>query len=287
MAKPTRILDSHIHLADSAHVRYRWHEMPDVPATISVADYRTASAGFPVEGFIFIEAGAHEADSAKEARWVASLIGGGAPVTAIVAQADMRRGETVAEELDPLTDIPLVKGIRWILEPPFEKDDQCCIRPDFVVAARLLSRYGYSLDISVKNRTLPNVVQLVRACPETRFVLDHIGKPDIAEEQWKPWNGQIRELAKLENLVCKISGVPMEAGEGWTVDSIRRYVETVAEAFGSDRILYGSDWPAQHPVGTFASWTSSIAQIMDSQSIDAVDRYFYRNAADFYGVRPA
>jgi L-fuconolactonase len=282
--QPARILDSHIHLTDCDRVRYRWEDIAGIPRALSPADYAAATQGFPVEGFIFVEAGAREDQSATEAQWVAELAAAGAPVAAIVAQADLRRGAPVTEDIDRLTDIPLVRGLRWILEPPFETDDECCVRPAFVEATRLLARYGYTLDISVKAPVLPCVIQLVRACPQVRFVLDHIGKPDIARQTGEPWRTHIRHLAECENAMCKISGVPMEAGRDWTVETVRRFVLEVADAFGPDRILFGSDWPAQHPNGTFASWTKAAVEIMAGLSGDERDRFFYRNAAAAYGI---
>lgn len=166
-------------------------------------------------------------------------------------------------------------------------DADCCIRPGFIEATRLLPRYGFTIDISVKNVVLPNVIRLARECPDVQFILDHIGKPDIAGQQWEPWRSQIKALSQLDNVVCKISGVPMEAGRGWSSESIRPYVEAIAESFGPNRILYGSDYPAQHPVATFGSWTTSIAEIMTVQSLDELDDYFYGNAMRVYRITDA
>jgi L-fuconolactonase len=284
---PHRILDSHIHITDCAHVGYRWEHFEAIPRATLPTDYFASVGDYPVEAFVFVESGARPDRSLDEARWIGSLAHAGAPIAAIVAQADMRRGAAVAEELDRLAELPLVRGVRWILEPPFEEDRDCCARPGFVEAARLLPRYGYTLDISIKNWALPNLVALVRQCPDVSFVLDHIAKPDIRDGQWEPWHTQLRELAGFGNVVCKISGLPMEAGPGWSVAQIRPYVEAVAGAFGPDRILFGSDYPAQHPVGTFASWTAAIVEIMADRPADEIDRYFYRNALSTYRITEA
>jgi L-fuconolactonase len=282
--QPKRILDSHIHITNCAHVGYRWEHIEGIPRAVLPADYFAAVGDFPVEAFVFIESTARPDRSFDEARWVSSLADQGVPVAAIVAQADMRRGAAVAEELDRLATLPLVRGIRWVLEPMFEEDPDCCVRPGFIEATKLLPRYGYTLDISIKNWTLPNLLTLVGKCPEVSFVLDHIAKPDIKGGQWEPWHTQLRELARFDNVVCKISGVPMEAGEGWTVGQIRPYVEAVADAFGPDRVLFGSDYPAQHPIATFGSWTAAIVEIMGDRSPEEIDRYFYTNAVRTYRV---
>jgi L-fuconolactonase len=279
---PSRILDGHIHLHDTARMRYRWESGMSIPQQALPTDYLAAVGNFPVEAFIFIEAAARDDQSFAEALWVSELARDGAPVAAIVAQADLRLGARVAEELDKLAAIELVRGVRWILEPPFETDPECCVRPAFIEAARLLPNYGFSLDLSVKNSALPKVLSLVSQCPDVRFILDHIGKPAIAEGRKEPWRTYIRELAAHGNVVCKISGMPVEAGAGWNADMIRPYVMDVVDAFGPDRILFGSDWPAQAAVCDFAAWTAAIIEIMSGGSADEVDRYFFRNATIAY-----
>lgn len=219
---PARIIDSHVHLTDTERVGYRWEADMRVARRTLPADYLAAAGGFRVDGLVFIEAAARDDQSYREARWVDALAQAGEPIVAIVAQADLRRGAAVEADLEQLASIDLVRGVRWILELPFETDPEACVRPAFVEAAKLLPRYGFSIDISVKHSALPNVARLVRQCPEVSFILDHI--------------------------VCKISGVPVEAGPGWSVAGIKPYVHAVAEAFGPDRVLYGSDYPAQLPV---------------------------------------
>ncbi|MDB5686276.1 MAG: amidohydrolase [Rhizorhabdus sp.] len=282
--KPTRILDSHVHLTDTRHVGYLWEADTRIGRQTLPSDYFAATAGFPVEALVFIEAAARADWAVEEAHWIKGLAEAGAPIAAIVAQADLRRGAAIEEQLDQLAALEGVRGVRWILEPPFENDPDACVRPAFIEAAKLLPRYDFSLDISVKNSALPDVVRLVRTCPDVRFILDHMGKPAIAEGTTEPWRSHIRELAGLDNIVCKISGMPMEAGPGWTVDSIRPYAEAVAEAFGPDRILYGSDYPAQAPVSDFAAWTAAIVEIVGAGSAEEVDRFFYANAAETYRV---
>jgi L-fuconolactonase len=279
---PTRILDAHIHLHDTKRMHYRWESVMSIPRQMLPADYAAAASAFPIEGFVFIEAAAREDQSLAEARWVSELARDGAPVAGIVAQADLRRGAAVTADLDKLASIELVHGVRWILEPPFETDPDCCVRPAFIEAARLLSKYGFSLDLSVKHAVLPNVLSLVSQCPDVRFVLDHIGKPAIAAGRSEPWRTHIRALAAQDNVVCKISGVPVEAGNGWHAEMIRPYVLDVVDAFGPERILFGSDWPAQAAVSDFHAWAAAIIEIMSQGSADEVDRFFYRNAMHTY-----
>ena len=281
---PNRILDSHVHLTDTTRVRYRWEEDQRVARQTLPSNFLAAAGPYLVEGLVFVEAAARDGQSYQEALWVDELARAGEPIVAIVAQADLRRGADIEEELERLAGIDRVRGVRWILEQPFETDPDACVRPEFITAAKLLPRYGLTLDISVKNSGLPNVIRLVKECPDVLFVLDHIGKPSIAAGEMEPWRTQMRELASMDNIVCKISGLPMEAGQAWNVDTIRPYVEAVAEAFGSDRILYGSDYPAQLPLSDPSAWTAAMVEIMSQASAAEVDRYFFTNTARTYRV---
>jgi|KBSSwiStaDraftv2_1062776.scaffolds.fasta_scaffold225240_2 predicted TIM-barrel fold metal-dependent hydrolase len=91
-----------------------------------------------------------------------------------------------------------------------------------------------------------------------------------------------REIATLDNVICKISGLPVEGGPNWSIDTVRPYVEHIVDALGFDRIMFGSDYPAQDSVSNFVDSTAAVVQIMSETSADENDRYFYRNAVRYY-----
>ena len=102
--------------------------------------------------------------------------------------------------------------------------------------------FGQQADFATSPRE--RMVEMVRACPETSFVLDHIGKPDIRGHRMEPWRTHMSALAALPNVVCKISGVATEADHAnWTTDDVRPYVAHALAEFGEDRVLFGGDWP--------------------------------------------
>jgi L-fuconolactonase len=175
-------------------------------------EYQAALNGITVDSFVFVEVGAHDEDGLDEARWVSSLGKEEPRLGAIVAQARLERGAAVREELDQLVQLPLVHGVRRILAAPFQHDLAFCLQPAFLEALRLLPEYGFSFDIGISAVNLPNVVLMVQHCPDVRFILNHIGKPLIAQGVMEPWSTQFRQLAAFPQVSCKVSGLLTEAG---------------------------------------------------------------------------
>ena len=122
-------------------------------------------------------------------------------------------------------------------------------------------------------------LELVRRCPEVTFILDHIGKPDIKNALREPWWSQIRELARLPNVVCKVSGVITEADHGsWTPAQVKLYVAHVIECFGFDRVMYGSDWTVSELTHAYPQWVALIDDVIQGSS-DTEQRQLYRDTA--------
>jgi L-fuconolactonase len=140
-----------------------------------------------------------------------------------------------------------------------ERDPAFCLQPGFIRGVELLPDFGFSFDICVKHHQLPAVVELVRRCPGTRFVLDHVGKPDIAAGLLDPWRESIAALAALPNVDCKVSGMVTEADPAaWSAADLAPYVAHVLAAFGEDRVLFASDWPVVTLAATYRRWVETL-----------------------------
>jgi L-fuconolactonase len=170
-----------------------------------------------------------------------------------------------------------MRGVRRLIET--ERDPSFALEPAFVEGVRLLAKHGFSFDICVKHWQLVYGIELVRRCPQTRFILDHIGKPDIRNGLGEPWRGQIRELAKLPNVVCKISGVITEANHThWTKDQVKPYIAHVIDAFGFDRVMFGSDWTVSRLTHAYPAFVEILDEVLGDAS-EAERRKFYRDTA--------
>ena len=184
-------------------------------------------------------------------------------------------------DLEALSHNPRVKGIRRLMET--EVDQSFCLAPDFLAALKLLPRYGFSFDICVKHWGMTFAIELVRRCPDVSFVLDHIGKPGIKDGLIEPWRREIHALATLPNVVCKLSGVTTEADHcAWTRDELRPYIDHVVESFGTDRILYGGDWPVSELAGSYLQWLATLDWATSGFSAADKRKLFRDNAVKAY-----
>lgn len=132
-------------------------------------------------------------------------------------------------------------GIRHLVQS--EPDPEWLNRADVRRGLRAVAAAGLTYDLLTLPHQLPAAIQTARAVPELTFVLDHLSKPPIASGQLEPWVSWLRELSREPNVFCKLSGMVTEAGAGWTVGRLRPYADTVLDAFGPSRVMFGSDWP--------------------------------------------
>jgi L-fuconolactonase len=173
-------------------------------------------------------------------------------IAGVVGWTDLTRPD-VAEELAELRALPggrYLKGVRHQVQG--EPDPGWLLRPDVLRGLAAVADAGLGYDLVVLPHQLPACVRAAAALPQLTFVLDHLGKPPIADGALEPWATRLRALAALPNTVAKLSGLLTEAGPHRTADDLRPYVTVALEAFGPDRLMYGSDWPvctARAPYG--------------------------------------
>lgn len=255
------IVDSHVHLWDPHHFRMRWLDGNELLDRAYLPDaFRAHTTGVDVEAIVYVETAVEPAYAWLEARWVDELSRTQPLIAGIVAHAPLEDGEAVRSYLDALGALgPRIKGVRRLLQD--EADERFALRPDFERAVRLLPEYGLSFDLCIRHHQLPAAIELVRRVPQTSFVLDHLGKPAIAEGRLEPWRAQLAELAALPNVVCKISGAVTEASQSWTPDDLRPFVTHALDVFGSERVLFGGDWPVCLLASSYRRWVETLDQI--------------------------
>ncbi len=147
-------------------------------------------------------------------------------------------------------------------------------------------QFGLSCDLCIYHPQLPSVIELVRQCPETQFILDHIGKPDIAAHLLDPWRAQMATLAAFPNVCCKISGMATEADhDNWTADDLAPYVAHVLEVFGEDRVVFGGDWPVVLGSSPYRRWAETLDALTAHLSPTAKAKLWAENARWFYRIQ--
>jgi L-fuconolactonase len=276
------IVDSHVHLYDVERLSYGWLKaVPKINRTYGLADFDRARGHIEVDKLVFAEVAVDPGLHLEEAAMIQGLADVDSRLAGIVAHAPMEKGRVVEADLDALAQFRNVRGVRRLIET--ERDTSFAIEPDFLEAVRLMPRYGFTFDICVKHTAMVYAIELVRRCPEVSFVLDHIGKPDIKHGLREPWWSQIAELARLPNVVCKISGVITEADhQRWTADEVKPYVSRAIECFGFDRILYGSDWTVSELTHPYPVWVDILDEVVAGSSELEVRKLYRDNAIRTY-----
>ena len=177
-----------------------------------------------------------------------------------------------------------LKGFRHVLQA--EPDSDFMLREDFNRGIAALGRQGLSYDLLILERQLTETMKLVDLHPEQVFILDHIAKPRIKDGELQPWLSQMKELARRPNVWCKLSGVVTEDDyKGWTEASIRPYLDGALEAFGSRRLMFGSDWPVCLVATGYSEWVSLLEEYTQRLSLDEQEAFWAGNASEAYRLK--
>lgn len=277
------IVDSHLHIWDPDHIRYPWLDAdPLLNRRYLLPDYADAFSSVEVEALVFVQCEADFSAFLDEADWVASQEA--SRIRGMVAWAPLEKGAAVEEDLVKLKRHPQLRGIRRIIQ--FEDDLEFCLRPEFVEGVRTLADHGLSFDICIDHRHMANTLKMVERLPEVPMILDHIGKPAIAAGQIEPWASQMRELARHENVVCKISGVATEAAKDWRPEDLVPYLDIAFDAFGFGRTMFGGDWPVTLNAVEPRRWIALLDDYLEGANPADLKRFWRDNAATVYRLFP-
>jgi len=283
MAEVLPIVDAHVHLWNPEQFSMPWlANIPLLHRPYGLQGYREQTQGLPIVAMVYIEVGVEPQEGLREAHYIVNLAREEPRLQAIVAAAPVERGDAVREHLESLVAIsPLIKGVRRNLQDEAEPD--FCLRPDFVAGVRLLAKYNLSFDLCIKHWQLPSVIELVRRCPDTAFVLDHLGKPDIKRHQLDSWQVDLRKLAELPNVAGKISGMVTEADhERWQSADLESFVNVALEVFGEERVLFGGDWPVVLLASPYYRWYEALELLTTRLPLSTRRKLWAENAQRFY-----
>jgi L-fuconolactonase len=243
-------IDSHHHFWNYDPVEYGWidESMKVIRRDFGPADLASEIKAAGIDGVVSVQA----RQSLEETAWLLETAGAHDFIRGVVGWVPMV-SPTVRADLERFVAQPKFKGVRHVVQA--EPDDQFILRPDFNNGVRALKEFGLVYDILIFERHLPPTIEFVDRHPEQVFVLDHIAKPKIKDGEVEPWARNIRELAKRPHVSCKVSGLVSEADAlSWTEEGLRIYFDTVLEAFGPRRLMFGSDWPVSLVACGYGRW---------------------------------
>jgi L-fuconolactonase len=220
--------------------------------------------------------------SLSETRFLLDLANKNDFVKAVVGWIDLQ-DDAIDEVLMEWKSEKKLSGFRHILQA--EPDTEFMLRPSFLRGISKLKKHGFTYDILIFPKHLATTQKFVAKFSDQPFVLDHIAKPCIKAGLIDAWEKEIKSLAKFENLHCKVSGIITEADwKMWTYEQIKPYLEIVFNAFGTDRIMFGSDWPVCLVAGDYSRVKKIIETYMKDFSDSEKAKVFGENAARFYGI---
>ncbi|MES2307591.1 MAG: amidohydrolase family protein [Verrucomicrobiota bacterium] len=270
-------IDSHHHFWKYSPEEYGWIDgsMKGIRRDFLPCDLEKEMQVVGVDGVISVQA----RTTLEETRWLLDLADQTDWIQGIVGWVPLvdPRVESVLEEF---SQNRFLKSVRHILQA---EPDEFFTRSDFNRGLTYLKKAGLAYDLLIQEKQLPVSIELVDRHPDQVIILDHIAKPKIKEGEIEIWRRNIRELAKRSNVHCKISGMVTEADfENWTMESLEPYFETVLEAFGAERLLFGSDWPVCLVACGYRQWMEVVSHFMKKLSIDEQAKIWGQNAIGIY-----
>jgi len=274
------IIDSHHHFWKYAPAEYSWigQDKQILRRDFLPPDLKTQIAAAGVDGVISVQA----RQTIPETDWLLDLAEQNDFIRGVVGWAPLIDPD-VRRHLDGWAGRSKLLGLRHVLQD--EPDDSYALRADFNAGISLLREYGLRYDILIFERQLPAAIELADRHPRQVFILDHIAKPKIAAGELQPWRTQILDLAKRPHVYCKISGMATEANwQTWNPDQLRPYFETVLEAFGPSRLMFGSDWPVCLLACDYQRWKQTVAAWIAPLSPAEQNKIWGETALEAYGL---
>lgn len=270
-------IDSHQHFWKFDPIRDSWIDdrMKRIQMDFLPQDLFPALERNKFQGCVAVQADQTEAqtqfllDLAKENHFIKGVVGW-------VNLLDKH----VAYRLDLFSKEKKLKGFRHVVQG---EPDDFMYRTDFREGIRALEAFSYTYDILIYQHQLPAAIDLANQFPNQDFVLDHIAKPCIKSGQIQSWKENIQELAKAENVCCKVSGMVTEANwKTWTPDDLKPYLDVVFENFTPDRLMFGSDWPVCLVASEYDLVIKTLEDYISQLPIDQQEMIWFRNAERFY-----
>ncbi|TDQ36437.1 amidohydrolase family protein [Aureibacillus halotolerans] len=273
------IIDSHQHFWALSRDGFAWptSDLPVLFRNYLPEDYEPFLVDHGIEGTVLIQS----APNVEETRYLFTLADKYAWIKGVVGWLDFT-AEDFSDQLDELARHPKLIGFRPMLQS---------LPDEWVLQDRVLQNLGtvqtqdLTIDLLITHNQLPAVLQMMKVHPTLHAVLDHFGKPDIKGHQYDPWMDQMKALSEYPNVHVKLSGLVTEADHhSWKPDDVQRYIEHVHACFGSERMMFGSDWPVCRLAASYEQVLTLATNGLKKLELTKEERQaiFHDNACRFY-----
>ena len=277
-------IDTHHHFWQYSADQYPWISEPMslLRKDFLPAHLHSEIQSADVDGVISVQA----RQSLDETLWLLNLAANHDWILGVVGWLPLA-SPTVRETLELFRQESKLRGLRHVVQD--EQDDEFLARPNFNDGIRMIKEFSLAFDLLIYARQLPLAIPFVDRHPEQVFVLDHIAKPTIQTGSYdEDWDRNLKELAKRPNVYCKFSGVVTEVqDQEWSLPQIQSYWDTAIEAFGSERLLFGTDWPVCLLKTNYAQWVAAVSVLASELSVDERDNFWSKNAIRAYRLGAA
>ena len=273
-------IDSHQHFWKYNTQTHDWitDEMSVIQRDFLPSDLEPILKLNNIDGCVAVQADQSEA----ETDFLLGLAEKNSFIKGIVGWVDLL-ADDVYESLERYAEFKKIKGFRHIVQS--ESDSEFMLRPKFKNGITELGAYDFTYDILIYHFQLEQAINLVKLFPDQKFVIDHIAKPDIKSGEYAEWQINIKKIALHQNVYCKVSGMVTEGEwKGWKTSDFKIYLDTVVKAFGTDRLMYGSDWPVCLVAGNYEEQLNIVQEYFSSFSTLEKKKIMGGNAIKFYGL---
>lgn len=277
--RETAVIDTHVHFWKYDKKRDTW--ITDHMKILKEDYLPTTLAGTlkrnGVDGCVAVQADQSE----LETHFLVELAKTNPIIKGVVGWIDLQQ-ENIEERLDYFSQYPSIKGWRHIVQA---EPGDFLLRPAFQKGVSALQPYNYTYDVLIYPRQLKQALEFVAGFPEQKFVIDHCAKPEIAAKKIDEWAGLMKEMAQHPHVYCKLSGLFTEARwKQWSAADFYPYFDVVFNAFGTGRLLFGSDWPVVLLSGIYVQWKSLLEKYMENFDRKERENVFGGNAIRFYNL---
>jgi L-fuconolactonase len=279
------MIDAHFHSWQLSRGDYGWltPEMGSIYRDVTVADWQRHAEPLGITGGILVQA----APTVEETLHLLSLADANPAVLGVVGWCDFTAADAVLQ-IENLAKHPKLKGLRPMLHDL--PDPAWILQPNVQPALAVMENLGLVFDALIRPVHLPHILKIAERYPNLSIVIDHCAKPEMArgvEAAWQPWADGMAALAALPNASCKLSGLLTEAGKSETgewqpPDHCKPWAEYVLQVFGTERIMWGSDWPVLELAGDYKNWFEFSCSRINQFSKTQQNNIFLNNAKRIY-----